>query len=149
MSEWTKPEEKKNNVPDDDFRISMDEYKLNLWFAQETWKNLQASNVQDINIHIEESVIKPRGCIAWICSRVGNKSIIPVSMNIPYEEFKKRFRKAGGIIFQEIKYLENKDNIRYDKPKSDSKMNLADAYKEMKQTVTNLPYERNLFEQYE
>jgi hypothetical protein len=121
----------KNNVPDENFEVSWEVYEKNKWYIKETWKNLQEAKVENIEIQLEESFIKPRGSIAWIILLTGNKSCIPVNMNQPYEAFKEAFKKTGNQIFSKIKFLEN-----YPKKDKKESFNVYDLYEKMRAKVT-------------
>lgn len=101
-------EDKNNkNTPPDDFYIDWEQYLMNFRFAQETWGFLIKQDIDGIEIDIEESFMKPIGSIAWINSKVFPYSSIPIPMNQRHEDFKAQFKKAGGHIFSEIKFLKN------------------------------------------
>lgn len=101
--EWGKTSKK--NIPDEDFAIPWEVYQANIRHVLETWGMLIIQDVDHIQIDIEESFKKPIGSIAWVISKVGNKSCIPVNMNQRHEDFKAAFKKAGGAVFEEIKFL--------------------------------------------
>lgn len=94
----------KENGPDKDFEVSFIQYDMNLWFVEKTIHALQDVHVPFITIHIERGAVPPIGTIAWVNSKIGKKSSIPVAMNQYHDVLKKEFIKAGGRIFREINY---------------------------------------------